>query len=399
MPGSKYIFKAVFLILLISLYSCDDNTSSSRFPFEITVTDKIGMPVEGAIVEGGFDWEHFWVMTDSWGRAEVPGFGRVFPAAIKKDNHFSIIVDHLRSGTYSLSPTPLKLGEIGRIKGDLIRFENSRIITINYQGEYRVYSFNGYDISEILMVELPFPVVEFKLFGDELWYTTFQDGIYVYSLADPMNPAELFHLDFYGLPRAFDVKDSLVAVGANAGTGPIRLFAYHTDGTVTELDRIGNLAVRKIYFRSHYLIALNYYSNLYTVFDVADPNDVRFEYQGNHEGYYSPFFYGDTLILEGSGIYPPEEKMGFLMIDMSDPGNPSEIGEFMAEGRIDYIVDDFTAVGRYYLDGDAMSVFKRTAAGDFEAVAMVSEHGYDYHHGSDPPYFLTCERLWKLEKR
>ena len=55
MPGSRYILNAIALLLAISIYSCDDKTSSSQSPFEITVTDTDGLPLEGAIVAGGLD--------------------------------------------------------------------------------------------------------------------------------------------------------------------------------------------------------------------------------------------------------------------------------------------------------------------------------------------------------
>lgn len=400
MPGSKYILKLIALLFLLCAFSCDDNTSSSRFPFEITVTDIHGWPIEGAIVEGGFDWDSFRVVTDRWGRAEMPGVARDVRATIKKNNHYSLIENYLRPGVYILTPTPQILTEIGEIKGDLIRFEYFRILTINYQGEYRVYNFNGYNLSEMVMVELPIPVKEFKLLGNLLWYTTHQDGIYVYSLFDSMHPVELLHLDIDGYLKAFAVKDSLVAVGSQSSPGPIRLYSYHTDGTVTELDRIENFTTRRIYFRSHYLITTGYATDLYCIFDVADPTDIRFVYRGNLDGFESPFLHGDTLILAASGGNASRGEYGYFMIDMSDPANRSDIGGFAADGRIDNIEDDFTAVGRYYFDGDALSVFKRTTGGDFEAVAMVSEfYGYRFHHGSAPPYYLIGEKLWKLEER
>jgi len=393
----KDIFKIIPLLLLPLIYSCGDTTSSNYFPFEVTVTEANGLPIEGAIMAGGYDWHSFRVVTDRWGRAELPGFARDYHALIGKNNYYSIIEDDLRSDVFTLIPTPQELREIGNIEGDLIRLENSRILTVTYQGQYRVYGYNEYDVSEILMVELPHLVVQFKLFGDSLWCTSYENGIYVYSLADPMNPAELFHLGIDGYLRAFDVKDSLVAVGANTGAEPIRLFSYHTDGSFYLLDNMGTLTAGRLYFRSHYLIATFYNNNRYYVFDVADPRDVRFEYEGGQGGYLSPIFHGDTLITEKAGVNTPGEKYHFLMIDMSDPGDPSDLGEIMAEGFVNDIIDDFTAVGGYYY-GD-FCVFERSRRSDFEAVAMVSEF-YDYrsYHGGAPPFFLVGEKLWKLEK-
>lgn len=397
---SNFISKIIPFILLVAIYSCDDDPSSPGSAFEVMVTDTHGVPLEGAILEGGIDWEYFRIVTDSRGRAEMPGFARDIRTTIRKNNYLSLIENYLRPGVYTLWRMPRMLTEIGDIEGDLIRFEYFRILTINYGGEYRVYDFDGSSLSEALMVEFPYQVKEFKLIGDLLWYTTHHNGIYVYSLFDSMDPEEYFHLDIDGYLQAFDVRDSLVAVASSSGPGPIRLFSYYNDGTVTQLDSMANFTARRVYFRSHYLITTGYTTDLYCVFDVADPADIRFVYRGNLDGYESLFLRGDTLILKSTGGNASRGKYNYFMIDMSDPADPSDAGEFTANGRIEYIIDDYTAVGRYYFDNNALSVFLWDPHGEFVSVAMVSEfYGYRYHHGSTPPYFLIGEKLWKLEER
>jgi hypothetical protein len=330
----------------------------------------------------------------------MPGFARYIRATIKKNNYYSLIENYLRPGVYALWHMPRILTEIGDIEGDLIRFEYFQILTINYGGQYRVYDFDGSSLSEALMVEFPYQVKQFKLIGDLLWYTTHRNGIYVYSLFDSMNPEEYFHLDIDGYLQAFDVKDSLVVVGSSSGPGPIRLFSYHNDGTVIQLDSMANFSVRRVYFRSHYLITTGYTTDLYCIFDIADPTDIRFVYRGNLDGYESLFLYGDTLILKSSGGNASRGEYDYFMIDMSDPANPSDAGEFTANGRIEYMIDDHMSVGRLYLDNNALCVFLRDPSGDFQAVAVVSEfYGYRYHHGNTSPYFLIGEKLWKLEER
>jgi hypothetical protein len=400
MAKYKYFVIIIPYVFLFAIYSCDDNPSSTKSSFEVTVTNTRGTPIEGAILEGGIDWESFRVVTDSRGRAVMPGFARYIRATIKKNNYYSLIENYLRPGVYALWHMPRILTEIGDIEGDLIRFEYFQILTINYGGQYRVYDFDGSSLSEALMVEFPYQVKQFKLIGDLLWYTTHRNGIYVYSLFDSMNPEEYFHLDIDGYLQAFDVKDSLVVVGSSSGPGPIRLFSYHNDGTVIQLDSMANFSVRRVYFRSHYLITTGYTTDLYCIFDIADPTDIRFVYRGNLDGYESLFLYGDTLILKSSGGNASRGEYDYFMIDMSDPANPSDAGEFTANGRIEYMIDDHMSVGRLYLDNNALCVFLRDPSGDFQAVAVVSEfYGYRYHHGNTSPYFLIGEKLWKLEER
>ncbi|UCE66728.1 MAG: hypothetical protein JSU85_01560 [Candidatus Zixiibacteriota bacterium] len=390
-----HILKTIPFIVLLAIYSCDDNPSSTGSLFEVTVTDTLGTPIEGAILEGGMDWDYYRVITDSRGRAVMPGVARDVRTVIKKSNFFSIAENHLYPRTYVLTPTPKMLVEIGDIEGDLIRFEYFRILTINYQGEYRVYNFDGNSLYEILMVEFPHQVKELKLLGDELWYTTHQDGIYVYSLFNSLNPVELFHLDIEGYLKPFAVKDSLVVVGSQSSPGPIRVYSYHNDGTVTELDRIGDFSVNKIYFRGDYLIVTGYYSNLYTIFNLENPSDIRLVYNGHYGGFESSFLYGETLI-----IAPRYPGNVYIMVDLSDPTNPEEIGGFAVTGRLEDFINDSTAVGRYYYNNDGLCVFERAPRTNFQAVAMVSEfYAYRFHHGSAPPYFLIGGKLWKLEER
>jgi len=392
---SNFLSKIIPFILLVAVYSCDNNPSSSGSSFEVMVTDTLGAPIEGAILEGGIDWGSFRIVTDSRGRAVMPGFARDVRTVIKKTNFFSRAENNLYSGTYKLTPTPKRLVEIGDIEGDLIRFGYFRILTISYQGEYRVYNFDGSSLHEIFMVQFPPAVKEFRLFGDELWYTTHDDGIYVYSLFDALNPIQLFHLDIEGYLKPFAVKDSLVGVGSLSGAGPIRLYSYHDDGTVTELDRIGDFSASRLYFLDHYLLRTVKYSDSYSIFDIEDPSDIRLVYNGQYGGFQGSFLYTDTLIITPS--YPGNV---YITIDLSDPANPEEIGSFSVTGILEGIINDSTAVGRYYYYNDGLCVFERSRHGNFETVAIVSEfYGTWYHHGNTPPYFLIGDKLWKLEER
>jgi hypothetical protein len=400
MLGNKFILNVIAILLAITINSCDKNSSSSQSPFEITVTDTDGLPLEGAIVEGGLDWDSFRVTTDNLGRAVLPEYARDVRATIRKNDHFSLIENYLRPGVYAIAPTPRILTEIGEVEGDLIRFDSSRILTVNYQGEYRVYDFNGHDLTEIVMFEFPHEVKEFKLYGIFFWYTTHQDGIYVYSLADPLNPAEIFHLNIDGYLQGFDVMDSLVAVGPNSGPGPIRLYSFHYDGSATELDRIEDFSANKLYFRSHYLITTGFSTDTFCIFDISDPTDIRFVRRGHYDGFISPYLSGQTLILRANSGNGASGEYGYIMIDLSDPPKPVNFGDFFAEGAIENFKDDLIAAGRYYFDDYALSVFERAPDGNYEAVAMVSEfQSYPELNGADPPYFLMGGKLWKLEQR
>ena len=88
--GEKTMKKFLaFGILLFAISGCenllfdDDNEP----PFTVTVLSKEGEPVEGAILEGGFDWDWFRVETDDEGTAMVPGCGLGESTTIFKNNY------------------------------------------------------------------------------------------------------------------------------------------------------------------------------------------------------------------------------------------------------------------------------------------------------------------------
>lgn len=186
----KIVYKIFSFAVIFLCFACAEKSSSpgNGGAFHVRVIDTAGNPLAGAIIEGGLDWDSFRVTTDIQGRALLPGVAFDVRATIRKNNYFSIIDNDLRPRDYVLTPTPYVLTELGEIEGDLIRFEFFRILTITYQGQYRVYSFDGNVVAEIAVVEFPPAVKEFKLFGNVLWYTTHVNGIYVYSLTDPLNP-------------------------------------------------------------------------------------------------------------------------------------------------------------------------------------------------------------------
>jgi hypothetical protein len=379
--------------------SCGDNGSSPGPDFIVRVLDYQGQPLDGAYIEGGIDWDHFIVVTDNNGEAIVPGHARNNRVTIYKNNYFSLIENYLSPDDYILDPTPFILTEIGEIEGDVIRFDPGRILSVTYQGNYHVYDYNDNNVIEIATAEFPYQVKNFKLYDDTLWYTTHENGMYVYSINDPFNPEQLFHLDISGYLKPFARKDSIVVVGPLSSPGPIRVFSHRDNGTVDELDRIGDFSVGYLTFISYYLIKLQGQINPLMIFDLSDPSDIRFVYSDHYDGYSRPFMYGDTLVLRsthGNAWY----GHGYLEIDLSDPANPLDLDGFTARGRIEDIVDDSTAVGRYYYHDSALSVFRRDPQGDFEPIAIASEfYGYKEHQGCNPPYFVIGDRLWKMEER
>lgn len=396
MKGKTIILSMASLALFVF---CDEKGSSPGPDFTVRVIDDQGQPLEGAYIEGGIDWDHFRIATDSRGKAVIPGHARYERVTIYKNNFFSLIENYLSPDDYVLVPTPFILAEIGSLEGDAIRFEPNRILTVTYSGNYRVYGYNDNDVIEIASAEFPYQVKNFKLYDNTLWYTTHDNGIYVYSLTDPLNPAQVYHLDISGYLEPFAQKDSIVVVGPLSGHGPIRVFSYSDIGTVDELDRIGDFSVGHLSFISDYLIKLQGQGDPLTIFDLSDPSDIRLVYNVHYDGYDRPLMHSDSLILTGAGRAMSGIRE-YKMIDLSDPRYPLEEYDFSATGQIEDIIDDSTAIGRFYFDDTALCVFRRNPQGDFETIAIVSEfYGYKEHQGCNPPYFIIGDRLWKMEEQ
>ena len=389
----------LFSAAIIIFISCDDKGPSPLPDFTVKVIDDQGQSLEGAFIEGGIDWDHFRVATDSRGKAVVPGHARNNRVIIFKNNYFSIYENYLVPDDYVLTPTPFILTEIGSLEGDAVWFKSGRIITVTYQGAYHVYSYDDNGVSEIASAQLPPGARNFQLYGDTLWYASHDEGIYAFSLDDTFNPQQLLHLNISGVIWPYARKDTIIAVGSYFGSGSIRVFSHDWQSDFTPLDSIGDFLVRKMKFISDYLIIIGNYYNLPTIFNLRDPTDIRLAYNGDNPEYNFGFFHGDTLVLRsthGNAWY----GHGYLEIDLSDPANPSDLDGFTARGRIEDIADDSTAVGRYYYHDSALSVFRRNSQGDFETIAIVSEfYGHREHHGCNPPYFIIGDRLWKMEER
>lgn len=374
----------------------------SLFPF--------GYPVSGATIEGGVDWEYFNVQTDRRGVAVLPKYARGWVALIYRNNYFPLRVESLSPRTYFVKQTPKEFRPVGEVKGWSIRFDEEMLITVDYQGGYHVYSYYDYGITELATAQLPAKAIrETQLHGDTLWFSTHSDGIYVYSLQNPYNPLQLFHLAIPGYLSSFALKDGMVIVGNTGENDPVRVYTYDMNGQCEEIAQFGYYYVRKIELRGDYLILLNGWNCQPVVYNVSDPANPYLVYDsGVVEEYVGGFLYGNYLILtpRTRGIHV-EFPVNHKIIDLSDPASPVTAGFLPADSELLEFIDDNTAVGRYYLwsgtplYGGAFTVLKGNMSDGFHTVGVITENTFaqSFMHeveGYFPPYFIIGEKLWKL---
>jgi len=364
-------------------------------------------PVEGITVEGGIDWEDFQVKTDSRGIAILPIFALYYDPLIYKNNFFPRRIDLTRSAfypppyTYTITPTPEQLKPIGDVEGWSIQFDQGTLITIDYRGGYHVYSYSSQGIHQILSIQFPTSSIrDTQLRGNTLWFSTHDDGIYVYSLADPFDPQQLYHLNITGYLRKLAINDSFVVVGTSSRE-ELRVYSYNTSGEIQELSRFGNHLGVNLNFIDNYLIVLDYHDHLPAIYDFHDPANPFLVFDGIEPDYWHGFLYENYLILipkwELIG-----EKTNYKIIDLSDPANPSPAGSFYADSRLTQIIDENTAIGRYHIYSGATSLLRGNITSDFKTTAIVTDNPWvqNFLHqfeGCSFPFIIIGKRLYKLE--
>lgn len=363
--------------------------------FEVIVFSPDRQPIAGATIGGGLDWDYFSVQTNIYGVAILPSYAHGYRATIYKNNFFPNIVQSLSSTKYILEPTPKQFRLIGDVKGRSIRFNSDTLITIEYGGGYHVYSYNDQGVIEIASGQLPICIKETQLRGDTLWFSTHDDGIYVYSLKDPINPKQLFHLDIPGYLGPFAVRDTIVVTGNPWSKDFLHIYSYKPDGQYKEISKLGNYLVINMVFMSHYIVILNYYENLPAVFDLQNPVDPRLVYNSAEPEYWFGFLFKNYLILTPRFVWDTMiETTNYKLIDLYNPANPLNAGMFSADSRLDRIINDSLAIGTYYSYSGAISVLAGSITNGFQTIAITN--GFE---GCEPPYFIIGGCLWKLQNQ
>jgi hypothetical protein len=287
---------------------------------------------------------------------------------------------------------------VGDAAGKAIRFDSGTLLTVGYTGDYHVYSYNDQGVSEISSAQLARTVKETKLRGDTLWLTAHEDGIYAYSLQNPLEPQQLLHLDISGYLGPFALKDTIIAVGEPLYPGPLRIFCYTSDGQCQEVSSVRNYFVRQMVFLSDYLVLVGRSESLPTVFDLQDPANPRLVYNGLEWECETGFLFGDSLILAPRYGHA-HGTIGYRILGLSDPSSPASAGVFSADSWLTAIINDSLAAGSYYFRPLSVSILSGDFSAGFQTAAIVYEAYVDQLGRCAPPYFVMGGGFYKLENR
>jgi hypothetical protein len=390
-------------LAVLSLFSlgCDVRSIVETSPFTVTVRTSEGRPIEGAVIEGGIDWDAFRVKTNADGHATLPASAWSQDAWIHLDNYIPRRVVLNRPYRYELAPTPQRLRLLGSVEGLAVRFAPGRLSTLDYQGTYHLYSIDGTGLAEMATAEFPHGVKQARLIGDTLWLAAYDEGIFAYSLADPEHPLEVLHLAIPGVNRVFALRGNMIVVGNDKEVSSLGVYLFEADGTFVEAARFGDFYVASIDFLDGYLIATGYNKAHPRVYALDDPAYPLLVYENAEPEHWTGLLYGRQYIqipngddISGNTVY--------RRLDLTAPALPVDAGTFRADSRLIAIIDDATAIGYYHVLGNALSVLKGGPATGYWTAAVISEDphtGLNLFGGCAPPYFVISERLWVLEDR
>jgi len=400
--------KIFFFCLIILVFSgCEEGQGH----FKVKIVFPNWQPVEGAWIEGGIDWDAFGAQTDSAGIAVLPSGALGEWALVFRNNIFpkGIILrlspHYFSPSTYVIDPTPKQLRWIGNVEGWSISFEPGSLTTVDYHGVYHVYTYDDSGILEIASAQLPSSIRDTQLHGDILWFSTHDEGIYVYFLANPLSPQLLFHLNIPGYIGKFALKDGTIVVASRGNSEPIRVFSYDTSGGFQEIAQLGSHLVKDMEFRENFLVVVgsSYDNGLPAVYDLQDPANPVLIHESSGTEYRWGFLYGNFLILKPDQSFDSlEEEIIFKRIDISDPAHPTPSALFPADSNLFQIINETTALGRYYVWTGAISVLSGDITSGFQTIAIITDNTWlqsSLHEfeGCAPPYFIIGENLYKLE--
>lgn len=394
----------LFSVLSVCLAGCGEGPLPiDERSIQIVVRDAESRPVEGAVVQGGIDWDFFQVRTNGDGIAVLPADAEGQRATIAKTNYLPNAVPRIFSGIYPLHTTPRTLTRIGGVAGSVIRFGQGELLTLDYSGTYRLYAFSEHGITEVAArplgdsIEL---IRSTRLVGDTLWCATNSHGIYAVSLHDPLAPRTLFKLQYTGNLWPITVKDSLLIAGNAWHSGPVRILTYTSDGRCTEIGSVLNSYVRRLELIGNAVVVCGGIGTIPAVLDITDPHQPRVAYTNSGSGFTNAFFSSPNIVLTSEartadGMHP----LLFKALRVSVRGDVTPEGEFTADSWLAGIAPGGIAYGRNFFDVNTIAFLEGSVASGFTTVATLEGHFYEDIGGAAPPYFVVEGYLWRLGGR
>jgi|GEM_PF-1689956 len=367
-----------FLLLLIItgfIISCQNEIVDPGRPVMIRVTDQEGSPVEGAVLEGGIDWDYFKVSTGFDGTASIPANSAAQGFAVYKTNYFPQIYNGQFERTIILRKTEYEYEKSGEFSGDKVVFsEAGNFITISYNGDYRYYSLQS-GIAVLLGASSVAPTGRKILIQNKrLYIATHEEGVFQYSIVNPSSPLFTATFDLEKYLNAFTIKDTLIFSADAWQAGNLEIHSTGNTSTARLLSSIGKFYFTDLTTSGNYLIGFGNSDCLPCVFDISDPAKPILVYHGLEYEYQYGFIFENYVLLRSKyGSYGGNYE--YKKVNISDPSKPVEEGFFSADGSIYTIIGDKAYGTNYYHDGSA-AVFAGNIHTSFRTVAIITKSSY-----------------------
>lgn len=416
--NANFTFIIYFILLSLSLihssYGKDQSTCEDSLvgikndgSFKVTVSDQFGKPVPKATIYGGIDIETFLVNTDENGIAILPEFASAYLILIFKNNYIPLTDSARSQKNFILQKTSKNLDSIGLVEGEVIRFDEKRIITVDYIGNYRVYEYDSREVKNIFVVQLDSSVLTIKhmeLKSDTLWISTHSSGMFAFLLNDIFSPKLLYHFDIEGIIGQFFVRDTILSLIQNQ---TLRVLGFNATGAYQELSRVeidfvsSDRNETALHLAIQYLTILSSKGNA-SVYDISDPYSYKLIYREEGRRYDNAVFYENYLIRV---LKPDKHKIlqdfKYEILDMSNPASPTMVNSFQSDVFIEGLTSDTSAYG-YCIKDVIFSIAEGNINSSFRSVATAVKEGYqgliENIAGVNPPYYIFKGGLWRLRE-
>lgn len=398
---NKY-FILVLTILAPALFlSCGEKSTESEPGFWVKIIDQYRDPVVGTHIQMYFylnsDLEPR--ITNGFGLAHCSEDFRDRRVIIFRNNYYTLFENNLEPGTYTLESTPWKFGEIGDVLGFAIKMDDNYIVTASLDDKYHVYSYDDYSVTELVTGYMPvwdlMGGMEFRTYDNLLWYSAGGDGIYVYNLTSPSNPALVAHHQIEGVIQGFAKENQLLVVGCYQNGYYLHFFQVNAPDDIEEINVIESDNIQCLGFANGNLVTHSYYG-ITTVLDVQDPYNIEEIYSGAIYEYSHGFFHGDTLVLVQIPDFGGDNSgtQDHYMVTFDNPANPQVAFHLLSDDYISSFVNDTLAFCTYELPNFTTGLLRRKSREEFETAAVLSENSGPAL--AYPPYFVIDEKLWTL---
>lgn len=353
-------------------------------------------------------------MTDSRGIAQVDGWLRDRTAVIGKTNYLPLSVASLQPATYTLQPAARKLVAIGAVAGQPVLFAANYVVTVasssgSRSGVLNTYQFTDSSVTLVKATLIPGSTGGaprfWRMIGDQFWYSTPSDGIYVYSLANPTSPVQQLYLPVPGDSVLFAVRGNLLVTtdwpyGGPDGP-PLKAYVFTPAGQVGEVSRYGDFSATDLQFFGDNLVVVgggDPSTPAISVVNYTDPSRPALRNTGTYPRSSEVFLLGSQLVL--SPTSQNARPFSYGLEDVTDPEYPVDLARFNSDGWVTSFLSPTAALSGRGTYDRVFQILSGSTTGGFQISGVfvpspANSSDSDSVGGADP-YYVLGGTLWKL---